>query len=534
MDDDLVLGDELKPVPGQSRMANGEHSHEGRPLLRKPSEAPSPPTAFVWRCGITAGVSGLCFGVEIGIIDAILAMRSFQLFFGTAAYDADGVLRVVESKDEVEGNIVAAFLAGAMGGSILVSYLADAWGRRGSLRAGSLLFIAGGLIQALAVNLAMLYAGRAVSGAAIGVLSMVAPLYVGEVAPAESRGRLVALVQLLITVGILLASCVNALMYSLFESAGEAQWRGALAAQIVPGVALAALLLFMPESPRWSLSKGRMEEAGRVLARLRGVTSAEAPAVVADMAAMQALVEADAVKVESFGQKSAFMRHSWVEPWAPLLSGPGLRRLLTACALQVFQQATGINVILYYGARLFEELGVPKEHAATSLVSANAALLVLGTLPGLALVDRPTVGRRKLLIWGGIGMAMMHTGIAACVLGMGSGGGPTATASGWAAVVFMLSFTVVFSASWGPVVWVFQSECWASGTERAKGGAAATCANWATNAVIGKAAPLLLTAIGPWTYVIFAALCGGMSAFVWAVVPETGGRSLEQMGEILM
>lgn len=221
--------------------------------------------------------------------------------------------------------------------------------------------------------------------------------------------------------------------------------------------------------------------------------------------------------------------------WAPLLRGGGLRRLATACALQALQQLTGINVVLYYASRLFSELGVPPEHAATTLVSVNALLLVLGTLPGLLLVDRPAVGRVRLLVWGGAGMAACHAVIAAALLGVGDAGGasPAGAAAGWTAVAAMLAFTVVFSASWGPCVWVIQSEIFPTAGERVRGGAVATLFNWATNGVLGKVAPLMLTAIGPYTYVLFAGLCAAMTAFAALCVPETGGRTLEEMGDIL-
>lgn len=221
--------------------------------------------------------------------------------------------------------------------------------------------------------------------------------------------------------------------------------------------------------------------------------------------------------------------------WAPLLRGGGLKRLAVACALQCLQQLTGINVVLYYASRLFAELGVPPEHAATTLVGVNALLLVLGTVPGLLLVDSPSVGRRRLLVYGGAGMAACHAVVAAALLGVdGAGGGsPAGAAAGWAAVAAMLSFTVVFSATWGPTVWVVQSEIFAGAGERARGGAVATLMNWLSNAILGKVAPLMLTAIGPYTYVVFAATCAGMTAFAATCVPETGGRTLEEMGDVL-
>lgn len=496
-------------------------SAEAAAAPRRGPAAPRP-TAYLLVVALTAATAGMCFGFEIGIIDTVLAMASFRVFFGTFAYDEGGTLVPTPHKDSTEGNIVSAFLVGAMAGAVLVSYLADAWGRRRTLVAGALAFCAGGLAQTFASGQPSLYAGRAVSGCSIGILSMCAPLYVSESAPAALRGSLVACVQLLITVGILLASLVNAGLYSAQGLQGDTPWRAALGAQVVPGFLLALLLLVMPESPRWLAAHGHRDAAGRVLGRLRGHPAGGTE------------VEAELCGIEKQ------LAHEAGQPmgWRALMQGQGRKRLAIACTLQLWQQATGINVILYYAARLFSELGVPERHAATTLVSVNAALLVVGTLPGIALIDTPRVGRKKLLMYGAAAMCSFHACIAASILAAGPvGDGGQAVAgsavAGWVAVASMLAFTVAFSATWGPTVWVVQSEIFSSASERAKGGAVATLTNWAVNACIGKAAPVILTAAGAYTYVGFSVICAAMGVYTALCVPETGGRSLEEMGGIL-
>lgn len=519
--------------------AAGQTSKEDLPLLRPASDAASAKNAssfkltfYVIIVSLTAAMSGLCFGFEIGIIDTVLAMRSFRIFFGTWYWDdKTSTLLPTAHKDDTEGTIVSSFLLGAMAGACIVSWLAEVLGRRVTLIVGAATFCAGALTQTFASGLAMLLGGRAISGASIGVLSMAAPLYVSEAAPPAVRGRLVACVQLLITVGILLASIVNSVLYTLDSSlSGDTPWRAALGAQVIPGGILALLLLCMPESPRWLLSVGKEAQAIRVLAKLRGQAS-DSATIMQEVEGIQRQVEAEA------GDHSAKDLRHWLSGWGALCGRQARKRVAIACTLQLFQQATGINVVLYYAARLFGELGVPESHAATTLVAVNAALLVVGTVPGIALIDKPSVGRRKLLLSGAAAMCAMHACIAIAVLAVGPAGdgsaSPAQQAAGWVAVAAMLAFTVAFSATWGPAVWVVQSEIFPTAAERTRGGSLATLTNWTANAIIGRVAPLILTAAGPWTYAGFSVICALMGGYTWAVLPETGGKTLEEMGDIL-
>lgn len=172
---------------------------------------------------LCAAVSGFCFGYDIGIIDQVLAMHSFQAWSGTTSADADA--------PQIKGWIVSTFLFGCIGGSLCVSYLADAIGRKKSMLLGALCFCAGGVGQSCSASVGSLYGTRVLSGFSIGILSMVAPLYISETSPADVRGSLIAVQQLLITFGVLVASCVNAAIFA-FGGDGDTQWRSALAMQV--------------------------------------------------------------------------------------------------------------------------------------------------------------------------------------------------------------------------------------------------------------------------------------------------------------
>lgn len=354
-----------------------------------------------------SSIAGLCFGYEIGIIASVLEMDSFQLWAGTGVRDGSGVVVPSDAEATLNGAVVSSFLFGCMFGSVLVYFLADMIGRRGSIFVGATLFVVGGVLQASAAALAGLFAGRVIGGAGIGVLSMVAPLYISETAETASRGRLIATQQLLITCGIFAASCVNAALFSLGAGLGDGQWRAALAAQVVPGLALALVMLPLPRSPRWLVSRGRTSEARAVLARLRSLPldneaiDAELHGIEAEVAAefgldlpQPALAQVSAVAAPPPGIESAPALAA-KEPLAPPplatlsvaahwrrlldLGGADVRpQLLLVCLLQFFQQMTGINVVLYYAADLFTRAGVPPDAAATWCVMANAGLLEIG------------------------------------------------------------------------------------------------------------------------------------------------------------
>lgn len=423
-----------------------------------------------------------------------------------------------DAEADITSWVVTTFLLGCIAGSVLAGWMADAVGRKVSIVLGGLAFTAGGVAQALATSLGMLYASRAVSGVAIGILSMVAPLLIAETAPASQRGMLVALEQLLITVGIFTASVVNAVLYIWFSSAGDAQWRAALLMQALPGVLLLLVVAPMPRSPRWLASKGRLPAAQAALSRLRGLPP-DHPAVTDELAAIRQEIASDTAAAGG------------VPPsWRDLAAPRARRPIALAVTLQFFQQATGINVALYFAPALWDSLGIDADVAATWLVVANAAVLVVATVPGLLLLEARGYGRRGLLIGGGAAMAVMHA-LVATSIAIAQGGGPAAGAFSWVGVGAMFAFTAAFSATWGPGIWVVQSEVMPLDV-RARGGALATLSNWISNAVIGKAAPYCLAAFGPATYGAFAAACVAMTLYVRAYLPETAGVSLEEIGAL--
>lgn len=476
-------------------------------LLRQPQSRPS--TAYAITVAFSCAISGFLFGYDIGIIDSVLKMPSFLLFFGTGSFNAEtGQITETATQADTDGNIVSSFLIGCVFGSMASSVLQDRFSRRRSILLGALIFIAGGILQAISTNVVYLCIARSISGVSIGILSSVTPVYLAEVAPAEERGRLVSIQQLMITIGILAASLVNATLYSVYRN--DNQWRVALGIQALPAFFLVIAVYFLPFSPRWLMMQGRDKDALAVLSRLRGAPPDD-KAVVEELQLMRDDVIAEGVGPGDKGSS-----------WKEVLFGPQSAQVHMSIILQFFQQTTGINFILYFAADLFARIGINRDLAATGLVIGNAALLIVGTLPAIWAVER--LGRRWLLITGALTMAAAHIAVTSSLASESSVGA-------YFAIAFVFVFTFGFSATWGPIVWVVQSETMPLRV-RAKGGALATTSNWVMNAIIGKACPLIVDRIEEYIYLMFAVLCllGGLYTYV--CVPETKGVALEDVAEL--
>ncbi|GAU89752.1 hypothetical protein RvY_02263 [Ramazzottius varieornatus] len=459
---------------------------------------------------LASAMGGFLFGYEIGIIDQILHMDSFGLLFGLRVHNETGGRPAISPEyGDLAGWITFTFLMGAVFGSASAGFLCDFIGRRPSIFLGSILFTAGGAMQTVAPDIGVLYGGRVISGAGVGLMSAAVPLYISETAPTENRGRLISVYQLMVTFGILVASCVNAAILTTLT--GELEWRLAMGIQIIPALILWLLIIVLPFSPRWLVMKGRDKGALRVLARLRNGSE--------QSAAVQS--EFKAIKREDADERAAGSA-SWME-----LFQDGVRmRIFLGVVLQAFQQWTGINVVLYYAAKLFTDMGFAEFDASVTLVIINAAINFLATFPGMWLVER--IGRKKLMVLGGIAMGLSHCCV--CMM-LGLARLLNNKNLWWGAVVFLYIFTIAFAASWGPVVWVYQSEIFSMST-RAKGTSLSTVSNWAWNAIIAKITPTFFAHADYFTYLIFGGFGFLMSAFALFFVPETRGRSLEDMDQI--
>ena len=396
----------------------------------------------------------------------------------------------------LDGLIVSSLLLGAMAGAGTAGPLSDRLGRRNLILMAAITFSIGAIGAALAPSVAVLVVFRIVLGLAVGAAALIVPLYLSEIAPTEIRGAISSLNQLMIVVGILVAYIVNALL------ASSGAWRLMLGLAVIPSVVLLIGMYFMPETPRWLVSRDRDDEARDVLRRTRD-----------DEAAERELREIKEVESDEEGGLSE-LRSSWVRP-----------ALIVAIGLAVFQQVIGINTIIYYAPTTLTNVG----YSAASAIYANVGIGVLNvlmTLLAIRLIDR--VGRKPLLLGGLVGMVLTLT-----VLGLSSLLLPQPTnPSDPGAIITLVCLAVFiasFAATWGPTVWVMLPEVLPLKIRGSAMGAAIFL-HWGANFIVSQTFPLLLATIGAGVTFLGYALIGVAAFFfVRSLVTETKGRSLEQI-----
>lgn len=433
--------------------------------------------AVIWSSGIMA-LGGLLFGYDTGVVSG--ALLFLQDDFGhMGAFQKELVTSLL-----LVGAAVGAFGAGR---------LADRLGRRLTILLTAADFIIGVLGAAFAPALWFLVVMRFVIGLAVGAASMIVPMYIGEVAPPKFRGALVSLNQLAITMGILVSYLID---YGL---SGSREWRLMFGLAAVPAALLFIGMLFQGESPQWLVSRGREDEARRLLGHLREESAIEP--------------EMDELRKNSHRDVDA----------GGLLTPKVRRLLLLGVLMAVFQQVTGINTVIYYAPTLLHEAGLGSSASLLANVG-NGAVNVAMTIVAIVLLDR--VGRRVLLLVGTAGMAvgLLTVGLTFLIGGDHLHGGAAVVA-----IVALLVYTGSFAVGLGPVFWLLIAEIYPSKV-RGPAMSIATIANWLANFVVTISFLTLLSAItNAGTFFLFAALTVVALLYFAIRVPETKGKPLSEI-----
>ncbi|MUG72231.1 sugar porter family MFS transporter [Paenibacillus validus] len=436
---------------------------------------------FVTLVSIVAALGGLLFGFDTAVVSGAIGFMEhrFQL-------------------NQVEiGWAVSSLIIGCIVGAAMSGILSDRFGRKKVLITAAILFIIGSVGSAIPDTFSAYIMARILGGIGIGITSTLCPLYNAEIAPAKYRGRLVALNQLAIVTGIFLTYFVNLWIAGSGDDAWDIAtgWRWMFAVGAVPGLLFLALLFFVPESPRWLIKQGRPAEALPILLKIHG-----------DELARQEVLD---IK-ESFKQENGSIRQ---------LLNPGLRiALIVGVGLAILQQVTGINAIMYYAPEIFKETGAGTN---ASLIQTILVGLInfLFTILALWLIDK--VGRKALLL---VGSSLMT--LCLVVIGFAFQTGHT---SGPLVLIFILLYVASFAISLGPVVWVVLSEIFPNRI-RGRATAIAAMALWAADYVVSQSFPPMLNSAGPAiTFWIFGFMSLFTFLFTWRVVPETKGKSLEEI-----
>jgi MFS transporter, SP family, galactose:H+ symporter len=433
---------------------------------------------FVIIAAAITAIGGMLFGYDTGVISgAILFIRDAFSLSSTA--------------QEI---VVSAVLVGAVIGASISGILADKYGRRIMVIAAAVVFGIGAIFTALTPEVYTLIVGRIVVGIAIGIASFIAPLYIAEVAPVSIRGALVSLNQLAITVGIVISYLVD---FALAPSGG---WRWMLGLAVVPSLILGIGMYLMPSSPRWLYSKGRIDKARSVLERIR--------------------------MTKNVSEEMKEIRESLVCEqeckWSEILDPVVRPALIIGIGLAAFQQLTGINTVIYYAPTILEFAGF-QSAAVSILATAGIGMInVIMTIVAISLIDR--VGRRPLLLIGLIGMVISlgMLGTAFILPGLSS-------SLGLLAVISLMLYVGSFAIGLGPVFWLMISEIYPLRI-RGRAMSTATIVNWGTNLVVAITFLSLIQLIGtPGTFWLYSIIGIAAWIFVYFLVPETKGKSLEEI-----
>ncbi len=437
-----------------------------------------PIQGFVYFAVVIAAIGGLLFGYDTGVI-------SGAILFITRQFSLSSLMEEI---------VVSAVLVGAILGASLGGALTGRLGRRSLIMVAGVVFIASSLGTAFAPTVPWLIAARVVSGIAIGLASFITPMYIAELVPARVRGALVAVNMLAITTGIVSAYLTD------YVLTGNGSWRWMFGLGVVPAVVLTAGMWFLPDSPRWLVSKSRLDEARHALMRLR------APGEIAP-------------------EIADFQRNTGkpVYAWKTELLQPALRTPLTiGIGLAVFQQLSGINTVIYYAPTIFKFAGFQSTGASILAAVGLGAVMLVSHVAAIFLIDR--VGRRPLLLTGLVGQV-----IGLLALGAAFHFKQFSAYIGDIAVGSLVVYVACFAFGLGPIFWLLISEIYPLDV-RGAAMSVATVANWGMNLVVAVTFLTLVDAVGhAATFWIYALITVAAWFFVYKLLPETKGKTLEQI-----
>ncbi|KAJ2514166.1 hypothetical protein GGI11_004178 [Coemansia sp. RSA 2049] len=500
------------------------------------------PPRFVFFVVFCITIGGLLFGYDTGVISGALVVIKDEWHLSNTQQEF----------------IVGGTTLGAIAGGLFAGYFADRWGRRVITFLASVVFIIGALIMTFSRNYSVLISGRVVVGLGVGAASMVVPLYIGELAPKEFRGRLVTLNVLAITGGQLIAYLIAWGLADVHNG-----WRWMFAISAFPAAVQLFCLPWLPESPRVLIRRGQEDRARAILHRVYG---SKVPGSVVD---------------EELESMHRSMRTESAARYRDLLHATNFRPLVVACVLQLMQQFSGFNTAMYYSATILKMAGFSSTKSATQFSIAIAATNMVMTIAAIAIIDR--YGRRKLLLVSFVGMilGLILLGIAfvfivglvkitkatcaeyalcgACTLddkcnwspgaglcaAKGDGMFPDLTdacdstttrerAGTWLALASLVFYVALYAIGLGNVPWLVQSEIFANGI-RSKAGSIATATNWVSNFIVSVTFLTMtqhITASG--TFWFYAGILSAGVCFVFAMVPETKGLKLEDVQKLFV
>ena len=449
-------------------------------------------TAYVIFMAAVAAIGGILFGYDTAVISGTtdIVRNQFSL-------SASG-----------EGWYVGCALIGSIIGVLCAGSLSDYIGRKITMLISAAFFSISAIGCAVCGSFDALVAFRIIGGVGIGIVSIVSPIYISEVSPAKIRGTLVSLYQLAVTAGFLLAYLANWAIDAGIDPSAAADaglwsrmfnaeaWRGMLGSETLPALLFLFIIFFIPESPKWLIIKGKPNEATSVLSRILGSED-------------EINAEVEATRSSSGEDKGS---------WSDLLKPGILVAVLAGCAIAILGQFMGVNAVLYYGPKIFSEAGFDNPMFSTVLVGlVNFATTVLAVF----IIDR--VGRKQLIYWGVSGMII-------CLMAIGTYFATGGALGNGFMLAFFLAYVFCCAISISAIVFVLLSEMYPNSI-RGRAMSLAGFMLWVGTYLVGQLTPVLLEWSQAGTFFIFAVMCVPYMLIMWKVIPETTGKTLEEIEE---
>ena len=451
---------------------------------------------YVIFMAVVAAIGGILFGYDTAVISGTTEIVKNQFALS----------------DIKEGWYVGCALIGSIAGVLVAGSLSDYLGRKLTMLISAALFSISAIGCAVCGSFDSLVAFRIIGGVGIGIVSIVSPIYISEVSPAKIRGTLVSLYQLAVTVGFLMAYLVNWLIDSnidpslalntadltLWQKIMHTEaWRGMLGSETIPALLFFFIIFFIPESPKWLIVNGKLDKASAVLGKIYA---------------------SEAEVKEEIEVTNASLKGETKGKWSDLLKPGILLAVIAGSAIAILGQFMGVNAVLYYGPKIFSEAGFDNPMFSTVLVGVvNCVTTVLAVF----IIDR--VGRKQLIYWGVSGMII-------CLLAIGiyfAWGSALGLGNGFM-LTFFLAYVFCCAISISAIVFVLLSEMYPNSV-RGRAMSIAGFALWIGTYLIGQLTPVLLGWSQAGTFFIFAAMCVPYMLIMWKIVPETTGKTLEEI-----
>lgn len=449
-------------------------------------------TAYVVFMAAVAAIGGILFGYDTAVISGTtdIVRNQFSL-------SASG-----------EGWYVGCALIGSIIGVLCAGSLSDYIGRKITMLISAAFFSISAIGCAVCGSFDALVAFRIIGGVGIGIVSIVSPIYISEVSPAKIRGTLVSLYQLAVTAGFLLAYLANWAIDAGIDPAAAADaglwsrmfnaeaWRGMLGSETLPALLFLFIIFFIPESPKWLIIRGKSSKAIAVLSRILGSED-------------EINAEVEATRSSSGEDKGS---------WSDLLKPGILVAVLAGCAIAILGQFMGVNAVLYYGPKIFSEAGFDNPMFSTVLVGlVNFATTILAVF----IIDK--VGRKQLIYWGVSGMII-------CLMAIGTYFATGGVLGNGFMLAFFLAYVFCCAISISAIVFVLLSEMYPNSI-RGRAMSLAGFMLWVGTYIVGQLTPVLLEWSQAGTFFIFAVMCVPYMLIMWKVIPETTGKTLEEIEE---